>query len=832
MKKKILLYTLFFTLILLITTSCNEATVQEVVEIETKVLEYSFDETEGSMTKETVSGKDYKINYVFNEENQEYIYKEASDPLLRKGVKGNALYMDGFSNKIINRDFQMPKDEFTLSSWVAPRVFENVFDYDWNSSAGGHSRLTAVLNQGQIDLCEGFVFGYGRLGMWGIQMALCNTETMEEFVVGFYDPINALPLYEWSHISASFNGKTGYISLSFNGEVAYEAIIPELANTEIIQSAEPLYMGYYCNPMIEFGVHRQMPAGLIDEVVIYKKSLSPKEINNYYSEFLVDGKHPELPFEDVQLDSSVYEGDRYRPQYHALPPAVWMNEPHSPFYYNGRYHVFYQHNPSGPYWSQIRWGHLVSDDMIHWEYVKDAVVPTKGICPEGVWTGGAVIGPDGTPWLVITAGTNQTTWSGQNVAFAHCVDPNDPDLTDWVVEEVVTVTQPSDNSQGERDQFRDPFVWYDDGIYYMVVSTSIPGAGGSGNVYISENLHEWEYKGYLFELDINRYPEQGAHWECVVLLPISTKDGKHQKYILFDCPQYTVDGYIVDCYYWVGEFDKESCRFIPDDPKPKLFDLGRGVYTGQNGYCFLTEEDIAAGKTSYEDGRTVIYAIAQGKAAGTKHNEMSGWAHNFAIPLELWLDDNLVDVIREPIKEIESLYDETLFSYDDEGLSVSEINSLISEVRGDTLRIDMSITLDNTRPEYSCGINVRYNKHETLEGTEKTSIVFSNAGVYIDRIKSTLKEDVDKQPSYTWDNRSNTYDVTILLDRSMLEVYVNGIMSFTTRIYPKYGDSDYLSFFDNNANLKVNKLIVRSMKSAYSDTLTPPYYGNVGNLGD
>jgi len=22
------------------------------------------------------------------------------------------------------------------------------------------------------------------------------------------------------------------------------------------------------------------------------------------------------------------------------------------------------------------------------------------------------------------------------------------------------------------------------------------------------------------------------------------------------------------------------------------------------------------------------------------------------------------------------------------------------------------------------------------------------------------------------------------------------------------------------------------MKSAYSDTLTPPYYGNIGNLGD
>ena len=831
MKKKKIILSILTLVLLFALGACKK---EEAKVVETKVLEYSFDDTTGSMTKETVSGTSYKINYVFNEENKDVIFKEPSAPLLKKGVKGNSLYMDGFSNKIANRDFKMPKEAFTLSSWIAPRVFENAsnFGYGDDTPARGHKRLTAILSQGNVEVGEGFVFGYGRLGFWGIQMALCNTETMEEVVVGFYDPINALPLYEWSHVAASFDGKTGYICLSYNGEVAYEAIIPELINTELIRSEEPLYMGYFCNPLVEFGVHRQMPAGLIDEVGIYNTNLSPREIKTYYNKFLVNGEHPTLEFSEVQLDSSVYEGDRYRPQYHALPPAVWMNEPHSPFYYKGRYHVFYQHNPSGPYWSQIRWGHLVSDDMIHWEFVKDAVVPTDKICPEGVWTGGAVIGPDGTPWLAITAGTTNTTWTGQNVAFAHCADPNDPDLTDWIVEDVVTVTQPSDNSQGEREQFRDPFVWYDDGIYYMVVSTSIPGAGGSGAVYTSENMHEWDYKGYLVEIPMDKYPEQGAHWECVVMLPISTKDGSQTKYILFDCPQYTVDGYIVDCYYWIGTFDKNTCRFIPDDEKPRLFDLGRGVYTGQNGYCFLTDEDRAAGKTNYTDGRTVIYAIAQGKAAGTKHNEMSGWAHNFAIPLELWLADNGRDVIREPIKEIESVYDETLYSYSGEGLTSSEINTLISDVRGDTLRIDMSITLEPQAELYNGGIYVRYNKKETSEGTERTGIVFSEKGVYIDRLKSSLKEGVDKSESYTWDNKGREFDVTILLDRSMLEVYVNGIMSFTTRIYPNYGNSDYLNFFDNNAGLKINDLIVRSMKSAYSDVLTPPYYGNTGNLGE
>ena len=91
-------------------------------------------------------------------------------------------------------------------------------------------------------------------------------------------------------------------------------------------------------------------------------------------------------------------------------------------------------------------------------------------------------------------------------------------------------------------------------------------------------MHDWTFRNYLYQCDYNLYPEQGAHWECVILLPISTKDKTKTKYILFDCPQYTVDGYVVDCYYWIGDFDKNSCKFIPDNDKPRLFDMGRDIH--------------------------------------------------------------------------------------------------------------------------------------------------------------------------------------------------------------------------------------------------------------
>ena len=811
----------------------NDTTPDDEVEEESSlVLHYPLDEQDGSLAKETVSEKDYKINYVFNEENAENLFKEPNDPLRRPGVKGNSLYMDGFSNNIINKDFVAPSSAITMSAWVAPRVFENIVYYDGASDAAGHTRMTSIINKGDIEMCEGFLLGYGRLGLWGVQLALHNEETGEDFVVGFYDPINALPLYEWSHVAVTFDGDTGYIGLFYNGERAYEALIPELVSTEIISTEEPLRIGCYVSPQIEFGIKRQMISGLLDEVSIYSESLAPKEIADIYGDTDSTEAHPALDWKDIALDSSVYEGDRYRPQYHAIPPAVWMNEPHSPFYYKGMYHVFYQHNPAGPYWSQIRWAHIASKDMVHWEYVKDAVVPTKGICPEGIWTGGACIGPDGTPWLAITAGTNTTTWTGQNIAFAHAKDPNDPYLSEWVVEDKLVITQPSDNSQGEREQFRDPFVWYDDGVYYMMVSTSIPDAGGSAVIYTSENMREWNHRGYLYQCDYGLYPEQGAHWECVVMLPISTKDGSETKYVLFDCPQYTVDGYTVECYYWIGTFDKNTCRFIADDDKPKLFDLGRGVYTGQNGFCFLTEEDIAAGRTDYEDGRTIIYAIAQGKDAGTAQNATAGWAHNFAIPLELWLSDDGTEVIREPIKEIESLRKETLYSYEGEGIGADEVNAEISDIRGDMLEIRAKITLDPNNPLYAGGFYLRYNPNGKDGMTEKTEIRFTHDGVLIERNQSSMLDYVVRQPSHTWGNVKKEYEVTILMDRSMLEVYVDGVISFTTRIYPKYGDSDYIKIFDNFANIKFTELQIYRMGSAYSDTVTPPYYGNMGNLGN
>ena len=199
----------------------------------TPAISFSFESTTNSRTKDNVSGDDYYIDYVFNQDNAANLFKKPNDPLLKQGVSGKSLYMDGFSTHIRVNDYETPTNKITFSTWVAPRGFENLNRYGNETVARGHPRMTSLFNWGHMENEEGFLFGYGRLGLWGLQMNLHNVETGNNIFVGYYDPINTLPLYEWSHIAATFDGDSGYIALSFNGKISYEAIIPDLKGCEI-----------------------------------------------------------------------------------------------------------------------------------------------------------------------------------------------------------------------------------------------------------------------------------------------------------------------------------------------------------------------------------------------------------------------------------------------------------------------------------------------------------------------------------------------------------------------------------------------------------------------
>ena len=103
----------------------------------------------------------------------------------------------------------------------------------------------------------------------------------------------------------------------------------------------------------------------------------------------------EVAFEDVYNGASDYSyyTELYRQQYHFSQYAHWNNDPNGLVYYDGWYHLYYQHHPFSNFWSDMYWGHARSRDLLHWEHLPICLFPDRDF-GEGdgfMWSGSAMV---------------------------------------------------------------------------------------------------------------------------------------------------------------------------------------------------------------------------------------------------------------------------------------------------------------------------------------------------------------------------------------------------------------------------------------------------------
>ena len=217
--------------------------------------------------------------------------------------------------------------------------------------------------------------------------------------------------------------------------------------------------------------------------------------------------------------------DSHRPRYHFLPPNNWMNDPNGLIYWQGKYHMFYQHNPNNPFWGDIHWGHAVSEDLVHWKDLPPALSPDMSpIDSSGCWSGCAV-NDNGIPTILYTGVKDgeQTT----------CIATGDADLINWQKDKGNPILKAPQLPGFHHKDYRDPFVWRDGDTWYQVISMTINGQG-QVLIYRSSDLREWEYLHPLIpQAEREKIQDVADIWECPNFFPLGDNKTGNKWVLLF-----------------------------------------------------------------------------------------------------------------------------------------------------------------------------------------------------------------------------------------------------------------------------------------------------------
>lgn len=184
--------------------------------------------------------------------------------------------------------------------------------------------------------------------------------------------------------------------------------------------------------------------------------------------------------------------DKWRNKYHIIPPVGWINDPNGLCEFNGVYHCFYQYSPLSPLGGEKFWGHAVSKDLANWEQRDIALYPDIKEDINGVYSGSALV-KDDTVYFFYTGNVKYPgdhdyilTGREQNVILV-----TSKDCVNFSEKKVLL--RNSDFPNNMSLHVRDPKVWEEDGIYYMVLGARTKDDKGCILLYKSNDLYNWEF---------------------------------------------------------------------------------------------------------------------------------------------------------------------------------------------------------------------------------------------------------------------------------------------------------------------------------------------------
>ncbi len=462
-----------------------------------------------------------------------------------------------------------------------------------------------------------------------------------------------------------------------------------------------------------------------------------------------------------QADTFIGEENLYReklrPQFHFTSRRGWNNDSNGMVYYDGEYHLFYQHNPYGWNWGNMTWGHAVSKDMIHWNELGDAIHPDR---LGTIFSGSAVVDVNNTAGfqtgdekviicIYTSAGGTNPMSKGQpftqSIAYS-----NDRGRT-WKIYEGNPILGHINGSN------RDPkVIWHtptDQWVMALYLDKNTMG------FFTSEDLKSWEFQSEL-----------KCFHECpeIFELPVDSDEtnkrdaaSQESKWIL-----YGGSG-----EYLIGSFDGRQ------------FKSQAGPITFHYGNCFYASQTF--NNIPKNDGRRIQMAWGRVAMPEMPFNQMM----LFPVTLSLRTTEEGLRMFAEPIREIEKLHKRE-WQWKNKIIKPGE--NLLSGLSGELFHIIVELQVN--------------------DDVQETGFVIRDVPVVYNVQKQELSCQKKTAPLKTADGKIR---LELLVDRTSIEIFGND-----GRIYMPMGviladNSKSLEIYTKGGNTVVKSLEVFELRSIW-----------------
>lgn len=470
--------------------------------------------------------------------------------------------------------------------------------------------------------------------------------------------------------------------------------------------------------------------------------------------------------------------EKEKPVFHLAPPVGWLNDPNGFSIYQGKIHLFYQYHPYNTAWGPMHWGHSLSEDFVKWEELPVAMAPDRDYDAAGCFSGSAIETEDGHI-LVYTGVVEKERENGTKDIIQHqCLAIGDGSCYEKVKNNPVIPANLLPEGLSGAD-FRDPKIWKEDGIYYLIAGCQNEKQDGQAVLFASENLQDWKYLSVLAD---NR-GKYGKMWECPDFFALG------DKYLLVVSPMdMQADGKEFhngnQSMVMIGEYDRQSYHLREEQ-----------VISLDYGFDFYAPQTMQT-----EDGRRIMIAWMHSWDMDINPKEQK-WNGMMTIPRQLVIQDGVLH--QYPVRELDNYRTDAVI-FNSKELSG---DTMIPGIQGRVL----DLTVELLEGEYevftiSFARNSRYfTSFQYVRATQT---------IEFERTFSGITRDVVCQRTMKIKKPESTLKLRLILDKYSVELFVNdGVQVFTSTLFTPQDAQEIVFSCDGTAVVNIEKYKIEMDKN-------------------